>query len=57
MKAKLVLKRNDPFINIQNKLICDNWRGNVDMQLIHNQKAAINNMVKYATKSKKAGNS
>ena len=57
VKAKLILKRNDPYMNLHNRIICHNWRGNVDMQLILDQNAATNYMVKYATKSEKNGNS
>jgi hypothetical protein len=44
-------------MNVHNRLICQNWRGNVDMQIILDQHAAINYMVKYATKGEKAGDS
>ncbi|RNA15588.1 ATP-dependent DNA helicase PIF1 [Brachionus plicatilis] len=42
---------------MHNCLICHHWRGNVDMQVILDKSAAINYMVKYATKGEKAGQS
>ena len=57
VKAQIFLKRNDSFMNMHNRLICENWAGNVDMQIILDQAAAISYMVKYATKAEKAGSS
>lgn len=42
---------------MHNRLLCHNWRENVNMQIILDQSAAINYMVKYATKGEKAGQS
>ena len=42
---------------MHNRIICQNWCANVDMQIILDQAAAIAYMVKYATKGEKAGNS
>jgi hypothetical protein len=36
--------------------MCHNWRGNVDLQIILDHQAAIDYMVKYATKSEKPVN-
>jgi hypothetical protein len=44
-------------MNVHNHLIAHNWRGNVDLQIILDQNAAIAYMVKYATKAEKAGSS
>ena len=49
--------RNDPNMNGHGRTACHAWRGNMDMQLILDHHAAVNYMVKYATKSEKAGNS
>ncbi|RNA33425.1 ATP-dependent DNA helicase PIF1 [Brachionus plicatilis] len=57
VRAEIVLARNDPYLNMHNRLICHHWRGNVDMQVILDKSAAINYMVKYATKGEKAGQS
>jgi hypothetical protein len=57
VKAKIFLKRNDSYMNMHNRLICENWAANVDMQIILDQAAAISYMVKYATKAEKTGNS
>ncbi|RNA33426.1 ATP-dependent DNA helicase PIF1, partial [Brachionus plicatilis] len=57
VRAEIVFARNDPYLNMHNRLICHHWRGNVDMQVILDKSAAINYMVKYATKGEKAGQS
>ena len=57
VKAQILLKRNDCYMNMHNRLIAHNWRGNVDLQIILDQAAAISYMVKYATKGEKAGSS
>ena len=46
VKANIFVKRNDTMMNIHNRLVAHNWRGNVDMQIILDQQAAINYMVK-----------
>ncbi|CAF0924282.1 unnamed protein product [Brachionus calyciflorus] len=53
--AEISLVRNDPYMIMHNRVICHHWRGNVDMQIILDKSAAINYMVKYATKREKAG--
>ncbi len=50
--ANILLKRNDEMMNVHNRIVAQNWRGNVDMQIILDQQAAINYMVKYVTKGK-----
>ena len=50
IKASLFLKRNDSQMNIHNRLLCHHWRANMDIQIILDHSAAINYMVKYATK-------
>ena len=55
VRAEIFLKRNDSFMNMHNRSICHCWRGNVDLQIILDQNAAVNYMVKYATKSEKTG--
>jgi hypothetical protein len=44
-------------MNMHNRLVAHNWRGNVDMQIILDQHACIAYMVKYTTKAEKAGSS
>ncbi len=53
--AEIHPKRNDHYLNMHNRAICHNWRGNVYLQIILDKSAAINYMVKYATKSEKTG--
>lgn len=55
VRAEIALMRNDSNMNVHNRLICHNWRGNVDMQVILDKRAAIDYMVKYATKGEKSG--
>ena len=57
VRADIFHMRNDEFMNVHNRLICHSWRANVDMQVILDHNAAINYMVKYATKCEKAGSS
>jgi hypothetical protein len=52
VRAEIVLKRNDKYLNVHNRLLCHHWRANVDMQIILDISAAISYMVKYATKGK-----
>lgn len=56
VNATILSMRNDPFMNIHNRLVSHYWRANVDMQIILDHHAAVNYMVKYATKCEKAGN-
>lgn len=55
VRAHIFLKRNDTKMNMHNRIICQNWCANVDMQIKLDQAAAIAYMVKYATKAEKAG--
>ena len=55
VKANLILKRNDQYMNCHRRLCSENWCSNIDMQLILDQAAAIAYIVKYATKALKAG--
>jgi len=55
VKADIVTKRNDEFINSQSRLIAENCRANTDGPLIIDRKATINYMVIYATKNEKDG--
>lgn len=55
VKAEIVIKRNDEFLNVHNPIMCQGWRANVDLQVIVDKEAAINYMVKYASKGEKAG--
>ena len=57
VKAEICHMRNDPYMNVHCRPAAHAWRGNMDMQLILDHHAAVNYMVKYATKSEKAGNS
>lgn len=57
VRAQIFLKRNDTQMNVHNRIICQNWCANVDMQIILDQEAEIAYMVKYATKAEKAGSS
>jgi len=50
--SDLCLARNDSYMNPHSRLIAHAWRGNVDQSAVINYMAAINYMVKYATKSK-----
>jgi hypothetical protein len=34
LRAEILLKRNDGSMNMHNRIICHNWRANVDMQII-----------------------
>jgi hypothetical protein len=42
VKAEFIIKRNDPYLNVHNRLICHSWRAIVDMQIILDKNAAIN---------------
>ena len=50
VSAKILLKRNDPNLNVHNRSLFHHWRANMDMQIIIDSTAAINYMVKYACK-------
>jgi hypothetical protein len=46
----LTTKLNDPRVNYHNHLQLQNWRGNVDLQIIVDTQAAARYMAKYAAK-------
>ena len=48
--TELVTKRNDPRLNSHNRVMLENWRANVDMQVIVDENACANYMAKYAAK-------
>ena len=50
--TEIILARNDPYMNQHSRFIAHAWRANVDQSLVINYNAAVNYMVKYATKSK-----
>jgi hypothetical protein len=51
INPELVLARNDPYMNPHCRIIAHHWRANVDQSAVINYRAAVNYMVKYATKS------
>jgi len=51
VNAEICIARNDPYMNPHSRLIAQHWRSNVDQSAIINYRAAVNYMVKYATKS------
>lgn len=57
VRAEINIKRNDPNLNVHNRLISQSWRANVDLQLILDITSAINYIVKYASKGEKASRS
>jgi hypothetical protein len=56
VRAKIVLKRNDKYMNVHNRSMLEHWCANVDLQLILDHHAAMNYMVKYASKQERSGN-
>ena len=50
IKAKLETRRNDPRINSHNRVMLQNWRANVDMQIIVDADACARYLTKYAAK-------
>ena len=48
--SDLVTKRNDPRLNSHNRVMLENWRANVDLQVIIDQNACARYMAKYAAK-------
>ena len=51
--AKLLLKRNDEFMNPHLPAILPFWRANMDIQIVVDTDACIRYLVKYATKAEK----
>ena len=50
IRATLTTKRNDPRVNTHNRLMLQNWRANVDVQVIVDVNACARYMAKYAAK-------
>jgi hypothetical protein len=50
VKAEIILKRNDDFLNQHNRYLLENWQANIDIQIIIDKQAAINYLVKYVAK-------
>ena len=48
--AELVTKRNDHRLNSHNRVMLENWRANVDLQVIIDKNACARYMAKYAAK-------
>ena len=51
IRATLTTERNDPRMNTHNRLMLQNWRANVDVQVIVDVNACARYMAKYAAKS------
>ena len=56
VRAKIVLQRNDKFLNIHNRSMLEHWCAKVDLQIVLHHQASMNYMVKYATKQERSGN-
>ena len=50
LRAMLTTKRNDPRLNSHNRLMLQNWRANVDLQVIVDMTACARYMAKYVSK-------
>lgn len=50
IRATLTTKRNDPRVNSHNRLLLQNWRANVDLQIIVDIQACARYMAKYVAK-------
>ena len=50
LRATLTTKRNDPRLNSHNRLMLQNWRANVDLQVIVDMTACARYMAKYFSK-------
>ena len=51
VRATLNTKWNDPWLNSHQRVMPQNWRANVDLQVIIDVKACARYMAKYATKA------
>ena len=51
VKATLTTKRNDPRVNSHNRMMLQNWRANVDIQVIIDVTACVHYMAKYVSKA------
>ena len=50
VQSTLLTKRNDQRLNLHNRVMLENWRANVDLQVIVDEKACARYMTKYAAK-------
>ncbi|CAB4005609.1 ATP-dependent DNA helicase PIF1-like [Paramuricea clavata] len=50
VESELHTKRNDQRLNSHNRVMLENWRANVDLQVIVDEKACARYMAKYAAK-------
>ena len=50
VESELQTKRNDQRLNSHNRVMLENWRANVDLQVIVDEKACARYMAKYAAK-------
>ena len=50
VESELHTKRNDQRLNSHNRVLLENWRANVDLQVIVDEKACARYMAKYAAK-------
>ena len=51
IRATLLTKRNDPRLNSHSRLLLQNWRANVDLQVVVDVHACARYMAKYVAKS------
>lgn len=56
IRATLLTKRNDPRVNSHNRLLIQNWRANVDIQIIVDADGCANYLAKYAAKGEPPSN-
>ena len=50
VESELLTRRNDERLNSHNRVMLENWRANVDLQVIVDEKACARYMTKYAAK-------
>ena len=55
VQANLVTRRNDGNMNSHNRVLLQNWRANVDVQLLLDREDAVRYMVKYVSKQEMRG--
>ena len=51
IRAILISKRNDPHLNSHSRLVLQNWRANVDLQIVVDVHACARYMAKYVAKA------
>lgn len=56
IRATLTTRRNDPRVNSHSRLFLQNWRANVDLQVIVDVQACARYMAKYAAKGEPRSN-